>query len=174
MEHLSHYGVRLVEERKKERRSILIFGCFRFVALKMLLHVAITTVHWGKPFKLLGVLLDAIAFALWWWYHHENAIIHWLEQPSCFQAIPTYGIATASPYYRLGSCQNFYNDRQEIWYSDSDVCVSASVHVCICVCCFYMYVWEPAHACISQRRDSLRVALYLLCGNPNKDKILSI
>ena len=71
----SHYSARLVEERKKkERWTILIFGRFRFAPLKWLLYVAITTVDWGKPFKLLWVLLDA-SICSQWWYRRENANI---------------------------------------------------------------------------------------------------
>ena len=59
MQHLSHFGARLqvVEEREKERKKEKdeIFGCFRFATLKWLLLVAIITVHWAKPFKLLCV-----------------------------------------------------------------------------------------------------------------------
>ena len=51
----SHYGARLVEE---SLNNILIFGHFKFPPLKSLLYVAITTVDWSKPFKLLCVLLD--------------------------------------------------------------------------------------------------------------------
>ena len=72
-QHFSRYSA--IDWLKKEKRwKILIFGCFRFAPLKrLLLYVAITTVDWGNPFKLLWVLLDAIAFAPRWWYRHDNA-----------------------------------------------------------------------------------------------------
>ena len=44
-------------KKEKRRWTILIFGRFRFVPLKWLLYVTITTIDWGKPFKLLCVLL---------------------------------------------------------------------------------------------------------------------
>ena len=48
-----------MKERKKERWTILIFGHFRFAPLKLLLYIAITTIDWNKPLKLLSVFLDA-------------------------------------------------------------------------------------------------------------------
>ena len=55
MQHLSRYSARLAEER---RWTILIFNRFRFATLKQLLHIAITTVDWGRLYKLLYVVLD--------------------------------------------------------------------------------------------------------------------
>ena len=74
MQHLSHYGARLVEERKKKERrwTVLTSVCFRFSTLKQLLHVAVTTVDWGKLFKLLCVL-KTLTFASRLWYRYENA-----------------------------------------------------------------------------------------------------
>ena len=64
MLHVSRYGTRLAEERrrirKKERRwTILELDRFRFATLKWLLDITITTTDWGKLYKLLYVLLQA-------------------------------------------------------------------------------------------------------------------
>ena len=56
MQHLSHYGARLFEERKMNNSDFQLFQVCHF---KLILHIAITTADWGRLYKLLGVLLDA-------------------------------------------------------------------------------------------------------------------
>ena len=79
----------LKKEEERRRWTILTFYCFRFNC-----YFKIVTKHWyyycrlGQAhYKLLYVLLDASIICM---------LIHWLKPPSCFQAIPTYGLATVS------------------------------------------------------------------------------
>ena len=62
MQHLSHYGARLVgEERKKERKmNNSEFQPFQVCHFKIVnTHCHYTTADWGRLYKLLDVLLDA-------------------------------------------------------------------------------------------------------------------
>ena len=78
----------------------------------LLLHIA----DWGRFYKLL---------------------IHWLEPPSWNRAIPTYGLATASPYIiHYASCQHDQcrSGSPQLYYYPVCICTGGLLFGCVCLC----------------------------------------
>ena len=99
MLHVLQYGTRLAEEKKKVNNSDS-FQPFQVCHFKVApIHIANTTAGWGKLYKQLCVFFNAsicspaMMLNTLIWSHHLN----------CFQAIPTYGYATANPYLACSS-----------------------------------------------------------------------